>query len=86
MDRFGASKTLIVVTFLAFLGQLIMAVASEYQSYTIMLLGRIVFGMGCETLMLVQIVDISFWFISDEFTLAVGISQLVSNSFIYVSS
>ena len=44
-----------------------------------MLIGRAIFGIGTETMMLVQIVDISYWFIDKEYTLAIGITQFVAN-------
>ena len=58
---------------------------AQKDVFGLMLFGRTIFGMGTETLMLVQMVDIAYWFIDKEFSLAVGISQFVANIFVNLS-
>ena len=74
IDKYGPQATLIIVTFLALVGQILMSYGANTNIFDYMLAGRTIFGMGTETLMLVQIVDISYWFLEYEFSLAVGIS------------
>jgi len=51
-----------------------------------MLLGRSLFGMGAEFLLLVQLIDIAFWFQHDGYNKAVGISQAIPNALTFFSS
>ena len=44
-----------------------------------MILGRCVFGIGCETMWVVQMVYIASWFYDLELALAMGVSGSLSN-------
>ena len=85
IDKHGPEKTLLTVTLLAVVGQSIVSMAASNDIFVWMLLGRTIFGMGTETLMLVQMVDISYWFIDNEFALALGLSQFIANLFVNLS-
>uniref|UniRef100_A0A7S2U807 Lysosomal dipeptide transporter MFSD1 n=1 Tax=Attheya septentrionalis TaxID=420275 RepID=A0A7S2U807_9STRA len=78
VDRFGASFCLVSFASLTLLGQLLFAFGTEAKSWGIMLLGRIIYGFGGESIVVAQSTLLSSWFDGGEVAFAMGISLAVS--------
>ncbi|TMW66094.1 hypothetical protein Poli38472_003859 [Pythium oligandrum] len=78
VDRIGARQMLLLLTSFVLIGQLIMAFGSSILSFQTMLIGRIVFGFGGESLGVARTTFIATWFTKHELALALGISSSFS--------
>jgi len=76
--KFGNRTMYIVLGALIMLGQLIFAIGCSYTSMNIMLLGRIIFGLGGETLNICQNSMIVKWFYKSNIALPLGLTISVS--------
>ncbi len=59
IDRIGAAKSILLATFICTLGAVLTAVGTPFE---LMLLGRLLFGLGNETLYIALLVGIAQWF------------------------
>uniref|UniRef100_K3X0A8 Lysosomal dipeptide transporter MFSD1 n=1 Tax=Globisporangium ultimum (strain ATCC 200006 / CBS 805.95 / DAOM BR144) TaxID=431595 RepID=K3X0A8_GLOUD len=75
VDKFGAQQMLLVLTSLVLTGQTVLAIGSSMSSFRIMLLGRIIFGFGGESLGVARTTFIATWFKKRELALALGIGN-----------
>ena len=73
-DRFGNRLMLVVFSVLIGVGQLVCLVGVWNDSMLTMLLGRVVFGLGGESLSVSSSALISSWFAGKELALALGIN------------
>ena len=55
------------------------------KTYWLMVLGRVIFGIGCEMLYILQTLYITDWFFDQELSLAIGISTSISCIFCFLS-
>ncbi|DAZ99603.1 TPA: hypothetical protein N0F65_001431 [Lagenidium giganteum] len=78
VDKLGAQHMLLVLTALAVIGQAIVALGCSLVDFRIMLVGRIVYGFGGESLGVARTTFISSWFKQEELALALGISNSFS--------
>ncbi|KAF1324104.1 Major facilitator superfamily, partial [Globisporangium splendens] len=76
VDKFGAQQMLLVLTTLVLAGQTVLAIGSSMSSFRIMLLGRIIFGFGGESLGVARTTFIATWFKKRELGL---LSQVFSS-------
>ena len=53
---------------------MVFAIGGEYNSYAILLLGRILFGLGGECMSVAQSAIVSVWFKGKELNLAMGLN------------
>ncbi|KAI8903264.1 major facilitator superfamily domain-containing protein [Gorgonomyces haynaldii] len=74
VDRMGPNRILVVTCFLVCLGQLLFSIGVEWKTYSLMLVGRILFGLGGETLAVTQSQITSEWFQSKELALGLGVN------------
>jgi MFS family permease len=74
-DKLGPRKASLLFSVLVFLGALIVAVAQDKWT---LILGRLVFGAGSESLIVVQSAIISRWFKGKEMAMAFGIALTLS--------
>ena len=81
IDRVGASAGGLVFCALVVLGSVVVAFAPTVGSYNLMLVGRLIFGLGAESLSVSQNAFISKWFahngqLATGFAIAVTVSRL----------
>ena len=74
IDSAGYYAGLIISSVIVTIGQTIIAVGGYQGSFHLMLVGRFIFGIGSETLWVVQALYVSNWFFDQELSLAMGIS------------
>jgi MFS family permease len=76
LDTIGMKWGILLFSTLLVIGQLIFMAGGYLETYWIMLLGRVVFGLGGESLSVSQSAIVSKWFKGKElaFALAVNIS------------
>eukprot|EP00455_Lapot_gusevi_P027029 TRINITY_DN2857_c0_g1_i1.p1 TRINITY_DN2857_c0_g1~~TRINITY_DN2857_c0_g1_i1.p1 ORF type:complete len:486 (+),score=203.08 TRINITY_DN2857_c0_g1_i1:75-1460(+) len=78
VDRLGTNITLFVFCALIAGGQAVFALGVSTASYPIMLVGRVLFGFGGESLSVAQSTLVALWFQDKELALALGINLSVS--------
>lgn len=76
--KLGVRSTYLLFSALVMVGQLICAIGCQYTSINIMLLGRMVFGLGGECLNICQNAIIVKWFSSSQLALPMGLTISVS--------
>jgi nitrate/nitrite transporter NarK len=71
--KYGYRLMFIIFGFCVLLGQMVFAIGCSTQSIPTMLLGRIIFGLGGESLNTVQYAMILQWFAMNEIGFAMGL-------------
>ncbi|HEY8509457.1 MAG TPA: MFS transporter, partial [Steroidobacteraceae bacterium] len=66
VDRFGARLVTLVTTIVCLLGAIVTAFGSEYS---LMVTGRLLFGLGAETMIVAVTVALAQWFVGRYFAL-----------------
>lgn len=84
-DRVGYDKGLLLTSLLVTCGQTLASYGGFTYSFNTILLGRVVFGIGAETLWVIQAAYISNWFFDQEISLAMGLSGALPNFFSVLS-
>jgi MFS family permease len=77
-DKFGARICMIVFCSFITLGQLITALGLSMKSWPVMLLGRVVYGIGGESLGVANSAILSEWFKGKELAFAFGINLSIA--------
>jgi MFS family permease len=77
-DKFGARVCLVVFCGFITLGQFIFALGLSMKSWPVMLLGRVVFGFGGESMGVANSAILSEWFKGKELAFAFGINLSIS--------
>ena len=77
IDKYGAWQSLVAFCTFMFVGQFIFALGVSCKSWSVMLLGRAVFGIGGESLYTAKSVLISSWFPDNQIALAFGIGMSI---------
>eukprot|EP00392_Amoebophrya_sp_AT5.2_P003500 g3505.t1 len=78
IDLFGIRKSLILFMSLVFAGQVLYSFGLLQQSYTTAMAGRVVFGLGGESLNVASLALVALWFKGQELAFAMGIIICVS--------
>ena len=78
LDKYGTSKLLLLLASLVTLGQCIFCIGVEMKNFSIIMLGRFVFGLGGESLTVAQSRLVTDWFRGREFALALGLTLCVA--------
>lgn len=78
VDRFGPTRCMIGYSLCVWLGQVLFAAGLAQKSWTIMLLGRAVFGIGGESICVANSTLLTDWFDPSERALAFGILLAIS--------
>ncbi len=73
LDRFGIRKAGLGFVGLAVIGVLVTAVGAASSSFSLMLWGRLLYGIGAESASIVMIKVLSKWFRGKEFAFAMGL-------------
>lgn len=72
-DKFGIRKCLIAFTVLVCVGQGLLMVGGYNMSFNELLWGRIIFGIGCEAMIVGQSAIASSWFLNFELSFAMSV-------------
>ena len=75
IDRIGTRRASLLFSSLVFLGALLVAVA---RSFPLMLAGRVLFGIGSESMIVAQSAILAKWFKGKELALAFGVALTIS--------
>ncbi|EGR30537.1 major facilitator superfamily protein, putative [Ichthyophthirius multifiliis] len=80
IDSLGVRKAIFLFTFILIIGQLICSIGfhEQVKQYSIILFGRIIFGLGGECLNVTQSSVASKWFIDKDISLAMSLNLSVS--------
>lgn len=70
IDRIGAAKAIVIAAAICSIGAILTAIG---EPYSLMLIGRLVFGLGNETLYIALLVGVSQWFFGGQGALAVAL-------------
>jgi MFS family permease len=76
-DKLGKRITLLIFCAFLVVGQGIFAMGGYRMSFNLMLVGRVVYGIGCESMYVGQSVILSEWFINYELQLAMGMASCI---------
>ena len=78
VDRVGARTALLLFGSFITMGQCLLALGASSKSFTLMLVGRIVFGFGGESLTVAQSAIVSLWFKGRELAFALGVNLSIA--------
>ncbi|CAG8800152.1 15027_t:CDS:2, partial [Cetraspora pellucida] len=78
IDSFGTSTGSILATSLIAMGNIFVALSTNLKSFTVMVFGRILYGIGSGTIVIVQTTILSHWFKGKGLSIAVGIQIATS--------
>jgi len=81
IDRIGLGKSIIGTSFISTFGSLVIAFGAYHSSFNTLLAGRIIFGIGTESLYIVNMLNTTEWFFDQEFSLAMGLSSSIPTLF-----
>jgi MFS family permease len=76
-DKYGSRICLVGFTCILMIGQGVFMVGGYKQKYWLMLLGRAIFGIGCESMYVGQSAIISEWFINYEMPIAMAMCSCI---------
>jgi nitrate/nitrite transporter NarK len=78
LDRLGSRSFLIALSILVCAGQLIFALGATVKSWPWMMIGRLIFGLGGESLAVAQSRLVTEWFLGRELGLAIGLNLSIA--------
>ncbi|KAF7724031.1 hypothetical protein EC973_001438 [Apophysomyces ossiformis] len=78
IDMFGSVWGTLVVNLLVIVGSLLTALAAKYTSFPLMIVGRVVFGIGSGLIVTMQESLLSKWFRTQHLSLAIGMQLSIS--------
>ncbi|KAF0691106.1 Aste57867_17604 [Aphanomyces stellatus] len=78
VDRLGARFTLLMFASIITVGQIVFAIGCSTTQFNVMLLGRVIFGLGGESLGVAQSTLVASWFKNKELAMALGINLSVA--------
>jgi MFS family permease len=78
LDRIGIRSGLLLFTFILTMGQFVFMLGGYQHNYNVMIAGRVIFGMGGESMAVAQSSIISAWFKGKELAFALGINLSVA--------
>lgn len=74
VDKYSAPTCLVIFSFLLLIGQIVFAIGTSFQSWNLMLIGRIIYGFGGENICVAQSAFLAVWFAGKELAFSLGIS------------
>ncbi|KAI8374536.1 major facilitator superfamily domain-containing protein [Radiomyces spectabilis] len=78
IDMFGSVWGTLVVNFMIILGSLLTALAAKFESYPLMIVARVVFGIGSGLIVTIQESLLSKWFRTQHLSFAIGLQLSIS--------
>ena len=76
-DKIGNRTGIVLFSIILCLGQGLFTIGGYTMSFSLMVLGRIIFGIGCESMYVGQSAIISEWFLHFELPLAMSMISCV---------
>jgi len=78
LDRIGIRAGLLLFTCILTVGQFVFMMGGYQHSYSWMIAGRVIFGMGGECMCVAQSAIVSVWFKGKELAFALGVNMSIS--------
>ncbi|KAH9106702.1 hypothetical protein AeMF1_017761 [Aphanomyces euteiches] len=78
VDRLGARFTILLFASIITVGQIVFAIGCSTTQFNTMLFGRVIFGLGGESLGVAQSTLVASWFKNKELALALGINLSIA--------
>jgi len=78
LDKIGIRSGLILFTVILTLGQMVFMIGGYQSNYDMMIAGRVIFGMGGESMNVAQSAIVSVWFKGKELAFALGVNMSIS--------
>ncbi|KAI8384989.1 major facilitator superfamily domain-containing protein [Radiomyces spectabilis] len=78
IDMFGSIWGTMVVNLLVIVGSLLTAIAAKYTSFPLMVVGRVIFGIGSGLIVTMQESLLSKWFRTQHLSIAIGLQLSIS--------
>lgn len=78
IDMFGSVWGTLAINFMIILGALLTAIAAKYESYPLLVVARVVFGIGSGLIVTMQESLLSKWFRTRHLSIAIGLQLSIS--------
>ncbi|CAO3585571.1 unnamed protein product [Absidia cylindrospora] len=78
IDMFGSIWGTLAVNFAIILGSLLTAIAAKYETFALMVVGRVIFGIGSGLIVTMQESLLSKWFRTQHLAFAIGLQLSIS--------
>ncbi|KAI8088918.1 major facilitator superfamily domain-containing protein [Halteromyces radiatus] len=78
IDMFGSIWGTLAVNLIIIVGSLLTAIAAKYKSFALMVVGRVVFGIGSGLIVTMQESLLSKWFRTQHLSFAIGLQLSIS--------
>ncbi|ORZ25650.1 major facilitator superfamily domain-containing protein [Absidia repens] len=78
IDMFGSVWGTLAVNVLIIIGSLLTAIAGKYTSFPLMIVGRVIFGIGSGLIVTMQESLLSKWFRTNNLAIAIGLQLSIS--------
>ncbi|KAI7892342.1 major facilitator superfamily domain-containing protein [Mucor mucedo] len=78
IDMFGSVWGTLAINLVVIIGSLLTAIAAKYNSYGLMVAGRVIFGIGSGLIVTMQESILSKWFRTQNLSIAIGLQLSVS--------
>ncbi|KAI8098335.1 major facilitator superfamily domain-containing protein [Gilbertella persicaria] len=78
IDIFGSVWGTLAINFMIILGSLLTAISAKYNSYALMVVARVVFGIGSGLIVTMQESLLSKWFRTRHLSIAIGLQLSIS--------
>ncbi|KAI8343508.1 major facilitator superfamily domain-containing protein [Chlamydoabsidia padenii] len=78
IDMFGSVWGTLAVNVLVIIGSLLTAIAGKYTSFPLMIVGRVIFGIGSGLIVTMQESLLSKWFRTNHLAIAIGLQLSIS--------
>jgi len=78
VDRFGTNRTLVVFLCFIVIGQAVFALGTQLKIFGVVVLGRVLFGFGGESLCVAQSTLLALWFVGKEVAFAMGLNLSIA--------
>ncbi|CAG8456318.1 14922_t:CDS:2 [Funneliformis mosseae] len=86
LDTFGTLVGSVLATSLIAMGNILVALSTDLRSFAVMVIGRILYGIGSGTIVIVQVTILSHWFKGKGLAIAVGIQIAASRLFGFLAN
>lgn len=78
VDMFGSVWGTLAINTVVIIGSLLTAIAAKYQSFGLMVAGRVIFGIGSGLIVTMQESILSKWFRTQHLSIAIGLQLSIS--------
>ncbi|KAG2193658.1 hypothetical protein INT46_004268 [Mucor plumbeus] len=78
VDMFGSVWGTLAINIVVIIGSLLTAIAAKYQSFGLMVAGRVIFGIGSGLIVTMQESILSKWFRTQHLSIAIGLQLSIS--------